>query len=225
MKGLFLIFIIFFSLTRAQTKLITVSDGSFMKISGNTSFFIDNLTITPSDSFIISHNLFVDDKSHISKNIWSQCIPKVYTFSQSQNHFKGGLTFHYNQDELEGIVGEDLYIAMRENTHSSWFFNSSSTQDLYSNKINVNYSDDLILGQITLAYHESPLVFPNPFLNVLKIKFNAPTYKRLYDLNGVFYFQTEEDTLNLTEFSSGTYFLEIIKVKTGERWYHKIVKY
>tara|TARA_B100000767_G_C19569695_1_gene452679 strand:+ start:135 stop:812 length:678 start_codon:yes stop_codon:yes gene_type:complete len=224
MKSVFLLFCFFISALQAQKFLVSVTDGSFVTISKNTSFFVEDLTITPSDTFIISDNLFRENNTELVQDVWNQCVDKTYTFSRSQKQFKGSIAFNYKHAELDSSDEGGMYIAMRDNSSSSWFFTSDSNLDFVENKILVNYTEDVILGQITLAYPNGPLIYPNPLLDVLNINFNAPSYKRLYNFNGVICFQTEDDTINLSDFSSGTYLLEIISKEKGQRWYKKIIK-
>lgn len=224
MGRILLVFCFLFSALQAQKFLVSVTEGSFMTISENTSFFVENLTITPSNTFIISDNLFRENNTEVVQDVWHQCGDKTYNFSKTQKMFKGSITFNYKHNEIETTHDADIYIAMRDNSSSSWFFTSDSNHDFFENKILANYTEDTALGQITLAYPNGPLIYPNPIIGVLNVNFNAPSLKRLYNINGVMFFQTEHETLNFSELSSGTYLLEIISKEKGQRWHKKIIK-
>lgn len=222
-----LFFSIFFCVCTilAQKPLLTVTEGNFLKILENTSLRIDDLVISPSDAYTLSETLFSDRFAQVSARNQNPINSKIYTVSNVEKNFKGALTLYYQQDQFNATDVEDVQIAIRKNTNETWFYSSNPNRDLSSKKISAMYTESVNLGQITLALPVHPRIYPNPTSGALTVDYRVPLQKRLYDATGVLYLQSEEEMLNLNEFSSGTYFLETTDLKTGQSWYHKVIKF
>ena len=66
--------------------------------------------------------------------------------------------------------------------------------------------------------------YPNPTKGVLLVVTKTPTYKRIYDTQGLLYLESSDRTLNLQGFPSGTYLLETTEIDSQKRHYFKVIK-
>ena len=82
--------------------------------------------------------------------------------------------------------------------------------DLNGEKIIIG--DVLALSAFCLE-NEEPIIYPNPISNTMTIKSSSNDEMRLFDLNGRLIHKTSivsgENQLDMSQISSGTYFVEI----------------
>jgi hypothetical protein len=219
----------------SQTTLLNVANGTTLHISENTTFRVGDLTLLPSQDIVISNTSLIQSSTPIRLTSDDQSIAKVFTFSEPQVGFRGGLRMYYKYDELNEVTEEELHIATLARTDDTdWNIDMNSLRNSAEKWVSCNFTEPTSLGQITMGTEylsvELPegateiRVYPNPTRGVLMVASKTPTDKRIYDSQGLMYLESSDRTLNLQEIPSGIYLLETTEIDSQKRHYFKVIK-
>ena len=151
MKNILFLFLISFSIAKAQTIFIGSDTNEKLFIANGTSFFTQGLTLTPSVDFMFSNNQ-ISLINTVSNTIGS-AINRSYLFSSVTNSFTGGLKITYQDSELNDETEADLNLVLFSG--SQWNNQTTTKSSTISNFILASVSNKSF-NEITLNSNSAP---------------------------------------------------------------------
>ena len=202
------------------SQILTVNSGSSISIASGSSVNLSGLEIAPSDTYVISgHNAVSRSASAITAgdNI---SVSRVYSSSALLSGFTGTLTFSYLEGELNGITENELVLELQSDD-DSWI-SYTGTVDEVNNTVSYAFNDPVSFKAVTASAAGATLivedigpttssiyVYPNPTANRVYIQAENITKAELFDLMGRRAKATNQDQIDLSNISSGSYILQV----------------
>ena len=217
MKRFFFIFYLFSVLAYGQT--LTVSEGSYISISENSSFNIDGIQFSPNSGYTIQgpneFNLLFDpvvqgDNSSINR---------VYTMTSELLDYSGVITFNYEDNELNGIPESELVLEVL-GTNEVWT-NFIPTIDQNNNTLTYDFSSLFGFTSVSASSVNGTLsiepifldsyikVYPNPAIDRIYIKSDLNLETVIYNTAGQLVLESSEKEINVIGLPAGFYLLRI----------------
>lgn len=111
---------------QAQIQILTITNGSSMKVLSGTTLDMGGLTLTPSADFTLSGENTLSLTTTVVKPTSRSYIPRVYQFTNTTATYSGSIVINYLDDELNTVPEADLKTYIHNGT--SWMlFNSTVT--------------------------------------------------------------------------------------------------
>lgn len=214
-KVYYLLFLLYTSTFSAQ--ILTVSSGSSISISENSSISIDGLELAPSSMYVVSGpNAFdristpivVDDNTSINR---------VYTTTAELTDYLGTLTFRYSDSELNGISESDLVLEVLD-ANDVWDHVVPIIDDV-NNILSYDFTELVGFKKVTASSINNTLtvepirgddiinIYPNPSTDYIYIKSNYNYQSTIYNMAGQRVLESNSKQLDVIDLPTGTYLL------------------
>jgi hypothetical protein len=220
MKKRLLILFGFFVSPFLFSQILTVNSGSSISIASGSSVTLGGLDIAPSDNYVISGDNAVSRSASAITAGDNSSVSRVYSSSDLLSGFTGTLTFSYLEGELNGIAEGDLVLELQADD-DSWT-SYSATVDETNNTVSYTFNDAVSFKAVTASAAGATLtiedlspaassiyVYPNPTANRVYIQAENITKAALFDLMGRKVKTTNQDQIDLSNISSGSYILQV----------------
>ena len=216
------------------SQTLTISSGSSISIDSGKSISIGGLEIAPSDTYVISGANDVSRSGTAVTSGANSSVSRVYSTSALISAFTGTLVFSYLEGELNGISESELVLELQADD-DSWTSYTGSVDET-NNKVSYNFSDavsfkavtasaagaTLTIEDINLA-NSSIFVYPNPTANRIYIQADNITQVDLFDLMGRKIQSTNQNQIDLSNVSNGSFILKVTTENNGTQSF-KIIK-
>ena len=202
------------------SQILTVNSGSSISIASGSSVTLGGLDIAPSDNYVISGDNAVSRSASAITAGDNSSVSRVYSSSDLLSGFTGTLTFSYLEGELNGIAEGDLVLELQADD-DSWT-SYSATVDETNNTVSYTFNDAVSFKAVTASATGATLtiedlspaassiyVYPNPTANRVYIQAENITKAALFDLMGRKVKTTNQDQIDLSNISSGSYILQV----------------
>lgn len=202
------------------SQILTVNTGSFVSISPGSSITLDGLEIAPSDTYVISGDNAISRASTPISSGSNSSVSRVYSSTDLLTGFTGTLNFSYLEGELNGIEEADLVLELQSDDDSWTSYNG--TVDETNNTVNYTFNDLVSFKAVTASAAGATLtiedlspaasriyVYPNPTANRIYINAESITKAELFDLMGRKVMETNQDQIDLSNISIGSYILQV----------------
>ncbi|MDA9335470.1 T9SS type A sorting domain-containing protein [Flavobacteriaceae bacterium] len=202
------------------SQILTVNSGSSVSIASGSSVTLDGLDIAPSDTYVISGDNAVSRSASAITAGDNSSVSRVYSTTALLSGFTGTLTFSYLDGELNDIAEADLVLELQADD-DSWT-SYSGTVDETNNTVSYTFTDAVSFKAVTASAAGATLtiedlssakssvyVYPNPTANRIYIQAENITKAELFDLMGRRVRTTNQDQIDLTNISSGSYILQV----------------
>ena len=218
-KRLFLLFG-FFASPLVFSQILTVNSGSSVSIASGSSVTLGGLEIAPSDTYVISGDNAVSRSASAITAGDNSSVSRVYSTTALLSGFTGTLTFSYLDGELNGIAEGDLVLELQADDDSWTSYNGTVNET--NNSVSYSFNEAVSFKAVTASAAGATLtiedlssatssvfVYPNPTANRVYIQAENITKAALFDLMGRRVKTTNQDQIDLSDISSGSYILQV----------------
>lgn len=202
------------------SQILTVNSGSSVSIASGSSVTLGGLEIAPDDTYVISGDNAISRASTPISSGSNSSVSRVYSSSALLAGFTGTLSFSYLEGELNNIAEGDLVLELQADD-DSWT-SYTGTVDQTNNTISYTFIDAVSFKAVTASAGGATLtiedlspapssiyVYPNPTANRIYIQAENITKAELFDLMGRKVKATNQDQIDLSNISSGSYILQV----------------
>ena len=202
------------------SQILTVNAGSSVSISSGSSITLDGLEIAPSDTYVISGANDVSRSATAVTAGANSSVSRVYSSSALLSGFTGTLTFSYFEGELNDIAEADLVLELQADD-DSWTSYVGIRNEV-NNTVSYTFNDPVSFKAVTASAADATLtvedlspaassiyVYPNPTANRIFIQSESITKAELFDLMGRKVMETNQDQIDLSNISIGSYILQV----------------
>ena len=234
MKKRLLILFGFFVSPFLFSQILTVNSGSSISIASGSSVTLGGLDIAPSDNYVISGDNAVSRSASAITAGDNSSVSRVYSSSDLLSGFTGTLTFSYLEGELNGIA-EGVLVLELQADDDSWT-SYSATVDEINNTVSYTFNDAVSFKAVTASAAGATLtiedlssaissiyVYPNPTANRIYIQAENIIKAEIFDLMGRRVHSTNQDQIDLSNNSSGSYILQVTTQNNNTETF-KIIK-
>ena len=220
MKTYLLLLLGFFATPFLFSQILTVNSGSSVSIASGSSVTLGGLEIAPSDTYVISGDNAVSRSASAITAGDNSSVSRVYSTTALLSGFTGTLTFSYLEGELNGIAEGDLVLELQANDDSWTSYNGTVNET--NNTVNYTFSEAVSFKAVTASAAGATLtiedlspttssihVYPNPTANRVYIQAENITKAELFDLMGRKVMETNQDQIDISNMSSGSYILQV----------------
>ena len=220
MKTYLLLLFGFFATPFLFSQILTVNSGSSISIASGSSVTLGGLEIAPSDTYVISGDNAVSRSASAVTAGDNSSVSRVYSTTALLSGFTGTLNFSYLEGELNGIEEADLVLEL-QGADDSWT-SYNGTVDETNNMVNYTFNDAVSFKAVTASAAGATLtiedlspaassiyVYPNPTANRIFIQSESITKAELFDLMGRKVIETNQDQIDLSNISIGSYILQV----------------
>ena len=218
-KRLFLLFG-FFASPLVFSQILTVNSGSSVSIASGSSVTLGGLEIAPSDTYVINGDNAVSRSTSAITAGDNSSVSRVYSTTALLSGFTGTLTFSYLDGELNGIAEGDLVLELQADDDSWTSYNGTVNET--NNSVSYSFNEAVSFKAVTASAAGATLtiedlssatssvfVYPNPTANRVYIQAENITKAALFDLMGRRVKTTNQDQIDLSDISSGSYILQV----------------
>ena len=216
------------------SQILTVNSGSSVSIASGSSVTLGGLEIAPSATYVISGDNAISRASMPISSGSNSSVSRVYSSTDLLTGFTGTLNFSYLEGELNGIEEADLVLEL-QGADDSWT-SYNGTVDETNNMVNYTFNDAVSFKAVTASAAGATLtiedlspaassiyVYPNPTDNRIFIQSESITKAELFDLMGRKVIETNQDQIDLSNISIGSYILQVTTQKNTTETF-KIIK-
>ena len=202
------------------SQILTVNSGSSVSIASGSSVTLGGLEIAPDDTYVISGANDVSRSATAATAGPNSSVSRVYSSYALLTGFTGTLTFSYLEGELNNIAEGDLVLELQADD-DSWT-SYTGTVDQTNNTVSYTFIDAVSFKAVTASAAGATLtiedlspapssiyVYPNPTANRIYIQAENITKAELFDLMGRKVKATNQDQIDLSNISSGSYILQV----------------
>jgi hypothetical protein len=220
MKNCLLLLLGFFTTPFIFSQILTVNSGSSVSITSGSSVTLGGLEIAPDDTFVISGDTAVSRSASAITAGDNSSVSRVYSSTALLSGFTGTLRFSYLEGELNGIAEGDLVLELQA-ADDSWTSYSGTVNET-NNTVSYTFNDAVSFKAVTASAAGATLtiedlspttssiyVYPNPTANRIYIQAESITKAELFDLMGRKVKATNQDQIDLSNISSGSYILQV----------------
>jgi hypothetical protein len=220
MKKRILTLLGFFATPFLFSQILTVNSSSSISITSGSSVTLDGLEIAPADTYIITGANDVSRSATAVTSGSNTSVSRVYSTTALLSDFTGTLTFSYLEGELNGIAEGNLVLELQAED-GSWM-SYIGTVDETNNTVSYNFNDAVSFKTVTASAAGATLtvedlspaasgiyVYPNPTANRVYIQADNLIKAVLFDLMGRKVLETNQDQIDISNMSSGSYILQV----------------
>lgn len=202
------------------SQILTINSGSSVSIASGSSVTLGGLDIAPSDTYVISGDNAVSRSASAITAGDNSSVSRVYSTTALLSGFTGTLTFSYLDGELNGIAEADLVLELQADD-DSWT-SYTGTVDETNNTVSYTFTDAVSFKAVTASAAGTTLtiedlssaissiyVYPNPTANRIYIQAVNIIKAEVFDLMGRRVHSTNQDQIDLSNNSSGSYILQV----------------
>ena len=202
------------------SQILTVNSGSSVSVASGSSVTLGGLEIAPDDTYVISGDNAISRASTPISSGSNSSVSRVYSSTALLSGFTGTLTFSFLEGELNGIAEGDLVLELQADDDSWTSYNGTVNET--SNTISYTFNDAVSFKAVTASAAGATLtiedlspaasriyVYPNPTANRIYIHAESITKAELFDLMGRKVMETNQDQIDLSNISIGSYILQV----------------
>ena len=202
------------------SQILTVNSGSSVSIASGSSVTLGGLEIAPDDTYVISGDNAISRASTPISSGSNSSVSRVYSSTALLSGFTGILSFSYLEGELNGIAEGDLVLELQADDDSWTSYNGTVNET--SNTISYTFNDAVSFKAVTASAAGATLtiedlspaassihVYPNPTANRIYIQADNISKAALFDLMGRKVMETNQDQIDISNMSSGSYILQV----------------
>ncbi|MDA9201802.1 T9SS type A sorting domain-containing protein [Flavobacteriaceae bacterium] len=210
----------FFASPLVFSQILTVNSGSSVSIASGSSVTLGGLEIAPSDTYVINGDNAVSRSTSAITAGDNSSVSRVYSTTALLSGFTGTLTFSYLDGELNGIAEGDLVLELQADDDSWTSYNGTVNET--NNSVSYSFNEAVSFKAVTASAAGATLtiedlssatssvfVYPNPTANRVYIQAENITKAALFDLMGRRVKTTNQDQIDLSDISSGSYILQV----------------
>jgi hypothetical protein len=210
----------FFASPLVFSQILTVNSGSSVSIASGSSVTLGGLEIAPSDTYVINGDNAVSRSTSAITAGDNSSVSRVYSTTALLSGFTGTLTFSYLDGELNGIAEGDLVLELQADDDSWTSYNGTVNET--NNSVSYSFNKAVSFKAVTASAAGATLtiedlssatssvfVYPNPTANRVYIQAENITKAALFDLMGRRVKTTNQDQIDLSDISSGSYILQV----------------
>jgi hypothetical protein len=189
--------------------------------------------MSPTSDFVISETDLTRSSTAIVSQYNESSVNRVYSSTNLVSNFVGSITFNYDDDELNNLI-ESVLVLEVKNDNGLWK-SYTGLVDPSKNTVTVNFNSPISFNSVTASQAGSTLtienvnsvgdilIYPNPTADKIFIQYNSEILAQLYDVAGRRVISTNEKSINMNSFKSGTYILKLTN-EQNESHSFKIIK-
>jgi len=228
MKKITFLIVLFATVASAQE--LTVLTGGTLSMNSGALLYFDGMELQPSINYDLKGpNNFTSLESPLPN---PQGIGKFIEFSNPITNYTGKVVLYYQSSDLNELEELDLKLATKD-SETAWDILDSNL-DLDLKKMNFTFENPVTLYGLTAtrkqtlsnaSFDEATLkIFPNPTTSILQINYKNDLQIEVYDFLGSSLLKTDNKSIDLSNFSTGTYLIKISDLKTNSSLFKKIIK-
>ena len=216
------------------SQILTVNTGASVSVASGSSINLDGLEIAPADTYVISGANDVSRSITAATAGGNNSVLRVYSTSALLSGFTGTLTFYYLDEELNGIAEGDLVMELQADD-DSWS-TYVGTVDQANNTVSYTFTEAVSFKAVTASASGATLtvedilqpqssisVYPNPTANRIYIQGENVLQAELFDLRGRKVKATNQNQIDLSDITSGSFILKVTTDKNNTKSF-KIIK-
>jgi hypothetical protein len=216
------------------SQILTVNSGSSVSVASGSSVTLGGLEIAPDDTYVISGDNAISRASTPISSGSNSSVSRVYSSTALLSGFTGTLTFSFLEGELNGIAEGDLVLEL-QGDDDSWT-SYVGARDEINNTVSYTFNDAVSFKAITASAAGATLtiedlspaasgiyVYPNPTANRVYIQADNLIKAVLFDLMGRKVLETNQDQIDISNMSSGSYILQVTTQNNSSETF-KIIK-
>ena len=216
------------------SQILTVNSESSVSIASGSSITLDGLEISPSDNYVINGANDVSRSATAATVGSNNSVGRVYSSSALLSGFTGTLTFSYLDGELNDIAEGDLVLELQADDDSWTTY--TGTVDEVNNTVSYSFNDPVPFKSVTASAANATLtiediypldarisVYPNPTANRIYIQGENVLQAELYDLRGRKVKTTNQNQIDLSDITSGSFILKVTTDNNNTKSF-KIIK-
>lgn len=212
--------------------VINVGSGGSITVKSDANINLAGLEMSPTSDFVISETDLTRSSTIVSQYNESS-VSRVYSSTNLVSNFVGTITFNYDDDELNNLI-ESVLVLEVKNENGRWK-SYTGLVDPSENTVTVTFNNPVSFNSITASQAgktltieninlvDEILIYPNPTANKIFIQYNSEILAQLYDVAGRRVISTNEKSINMNSFKSGTYILKLTN-EQNESHSFKIIK-
>ncbi|WP_194851180.1 T9SS type A sorting domain-containing protein [Nonlabens antarcticus] len=228
MNKITFLIVLFASVVSAQD--FTVMEGGTLSISSGKMLYLNGIELRPS----IDYNLANPTNFSVINTPLSSphSISNVVELSNPLENYQGNITFYYQNSELNDLKESDLELVVMD-SGSDWI-NLESSIDLDIKSFEFTFDNPVSIFGVTAVEKQtlsstdfdelSLKVFPNPTTSLVEVNYKNSLQIEVFDLLGSSLLKTKNNSVDLSNFSSGMYLMKIMDVQTNKSLLKKIIK-
>jgi hypothetical protein len=191
-----------------------------VSVASGSSVTLGGLEIAPDDTYVISGDNAISRASTPISSGSNSSVSRVYSSTALLSGFTGTLTFSFLEGELNGIAEGDLVLEL-QGDDDSWT-SYVGARDEINNTVSYTFNDAVSFKAITASAAGATLtiedlspaasgiyVYPNPTANRVYIQADNLIKAVLFDLMGRKVLETNQDQIDISNMSSGSYILQV----------------
>ncbi len=210
---------------------LSVINGESLTVSSGTIFYVNGLGLTPTSDFTINGPNAI---SRSSTALDPQSVNRVFTSDNIMSNFQGGITFFYEDSELNGVTETDLVLQVKD---GSDVWNAyTGTLDTSANTITYTFGTSTAFSSVTASASSVTLqvpdlntfdikLYPNPTISKVYINTNFDIEIKIYNIIRQMVLKTQEKSIDVSQLNSGTYIFKVKDLSTNNIESFKILKY
>ena len=202
------------------SQILTVNSGSSVSIASGSSITLGGLEIAPDDTYVINGDNAVSRTATAVTAGDNSSVSRVHNTTALLTDFTGTLIFSYLDGELNNITESDLVLELQADD-DSWTSYEGTVNET-DNTISYTFNDAVSFKAVTASAAgatltiedinpagSSILVYPNPTANRIYIQAVNIIKAEVFDLMGRRVHSTNQDQIDLSNNSSGSYILQV----------------
>ena len=218
-KSILILFGLFIS-SFLFSQILTTNSGASLSIAPGSSISLGGLDVAPADTFVISSGNAISRSSTSVTSGGNSSVSRVYNITGLFSGFTGTLTFSYLDGELNGIDENTLRLELQADD-DSWS-TYEGVLNPTANTVSYTFNEAISFKAVTASAANATLtvedlnaapsrivVYPNPTADRIYIQAENITKAVLFDLMGRRVRATNQDQIDLSGITSGSYILQV----------------
>jgi hypothetical protein len=213
--------------------VLTAGSGRSIPVKSDANINLAGLEMSPTSDFVISETDLTRSSTAIVSQYNESSVSRVYSSTNLVSNFVGSIAFNYDDDEINNLI-ESVLVLEVKNDNGLWE-SYTGLVDPSKNTVTVNFNSPISFNSITASQAGSTLtienvnsvsdilIYPNPTADKIFIQYNSEILAQLYDVAGRRVISTNEKSINMNSFKSGTYMLKLTN-EQNESHSFKIMK-
>jgi hypothetical protein len=213
--------------------VLNIGSGGSITVKSDANINLAGLEMSPTSDFVISETDLTRSSTAIVSQYNESSVSRVYSSTNLVSNFVGSVTFNYDDDELNNLI-ESVLVLEVKNDNGLWK-SYTGLVDPSKNTVTVNFNSPISFNSVTASQAGSTLtienvnsvgdilIYPNPTADKIFIQYNSEILAQLYDVAGRRVISTNEKSINMNSFKSGTYILKLTN-EQNESHSFKIIK-
>lgn len=225
------LFLWFLSIGYAQD--LYIGPDSLVTIQSNASLNVNGLILEPNTNYTLDSDTNFQRTASPAET-GNLAINRQFNITPELINYTGTLIFNYKDNELNGVIEEELQLQTYNNVAAIWT-SYLATLDTNINRLTYNFIAETNLSIVTADQRQNLSVetleidfafdvYPNPTNDIVYIKYPLPIKTTLHSTTGQLLFKGNSKTVDLSMYEGATYFLTVQDIANKNKKIFKLIK-